>query len=88
MDTFMCYGAVVPDGYGAAYNPHPNKIVAVISCWNSDPCTNAARFAELLEESLVEMHDLVLSNPELAMQKSPEPNQWTIPEEITGVLDN
>ncbi|KAH9280349.1 Choline O-acetyltransferase [Echinococcus granulosus] len=88
MDTFMCYGAVVPDGYGAAYNPHPNNIVAVISCWKSDPNTNATRFAELLEESLVEMHDLVLSNPELAMQKSPEPNQWTIPEEITGVLDN
>ncbi|VDM30497.1 unnamed protein product [Hydatigera taeniaeformis] len=88
MDTFMCYGAVVPDGYGAAYNPHPNNIVAVISCWNSDPHTDAVRFAELLEESLIEMHDLVLSNPELAMQKSSEPNQWTIPEEITGVLDN
>lgn len=84
----MCYGAVVPDGYGAAYNPHPESLVAVISCWKSNSETNAARFAELLEESLIEMHDLVLSNPELAKQKSSEPSQWTIPEEISGVSEN
>nr|CDS33525.1 hypothetical protein HmN_000095900 [Hymenolepis microstoma] len=88
MDAFMCYGAVVPDGYGTAYNPHPDSIVAVISSWKSNPDTNAEIFAEHLEQSLLEMHDLVLSNPELAKQKSPEPNQWTIPEEITGVPEN
>ncbi|KAM7541682.1 hypothetical protein Aperf_G00000006917 [Anoplocephala perfoliata] len=88
MDAFMCYGAVVPDGYGVAYNPHPESLVAVVSCWKSNPETKAARFAELLEESLMEMHDLVLSNPELAKQKSSEPNQWTIPEEISGVPEN
>lgn len=84
----MCYGAVVPDGYGAAYNPHPNNIVAVISCWKSDPNTNAVKFAERLEESLVDMHALVMSNLQLAMQKSSEANQWTIPEEIAGIPDS
>ncbi len=84
----MCYGAVVPDGYGSAYNPHPDNIVTVMTCWKDDPNSNATRFAELLEESLVEMHDLVMSNPELARQKSTEPNQWTIPEEISGMTEN
>ncbi|VDQ13648.1 unnamed protein product [Trichobilharzia regenti] len=31
MDAFMCYGAVVPNGYGAAYNPHPDNIVVILS---------------------------------------------------------
>lgn len=84
----MCYGAVVPDGYGAAYNPHADSIVAVISSWKSNPNTNAVHFAGQLEQSLIEMHDLVLSNLELAKQKSSEPNQWTIPEEISGVPEN
>uniref|UniRef100_A0A5K3EUB8 Choline O-acetyltransferase n=1 Tax=Mesocestoides corti TaxID=53468 RepID=A0A5K3EUB8_MESCO len=88
MDTFMCYGAVVPDGYGAAYNPHPDNIVTVISCWKRDQNTNAVQFARLLEESFIEMHDLIMSNPELARQKSLEPTQWTIPEEMTGVAGN
>lgn len=88
MDAFMCYGAVVPDGYGAAYNPHPDTIVAVISCWKSNSNTNAVRFANQLEQSLMEMHDLVLSNPDLAKQKSSEPQQWTIPEEISGMSED
>uniref|UniRef100_A0A0X3P6D9 Choline O-acetyltransferase n=1 Tax=Schistocephalus solidus TaxID=70667 RepID=A0A0X3P6D9_SCHSO len=82
MDTFMCYGAVVPDGYGAAYNPHANYIVTVVTCWKDDKETSAEKFSALLEASLLEMHDLVTSNPDLARQKSPEPTQWTIPEEL------
>ncbi|VDN22067.1 unnamed protein product [Dibothriocephalus latus] len=83
----MCYGAVVPDGYGAAYNPHADYIVTVVTCFKDDAETSAEQFSALLEASLLEMHDLVTANPELARQKSPEPTTWTIPEEIAGMQD-
>ncbi|TGZ73878.1 hypothetical protein CRM22_001266 [Opisthorchis felineus] len=78
MDAFMCYGAVVPNGYGAAYNPHPNYIVTVISCWRTNPENSAAKFAEMLTAAFTEMRDLVLSNPQLAKEMSKEPVEWSI----------
>uniref|UniRef100_A0A094ZYB3 Choline O-acetyltransferase n=1 Tax=Schistosoma haematobium TaxID=6185 RepID=A0A094ZYB3_SCHHA len=78
MDAFMCYGAVVPNGYGAAYNPHPDNIVVVISCWRTNPNNNASKFAEMLDSAFTEMRELVLSNPQLAKQPSNEPVEWSI----------
>ncbi|TNN13752.1 Choline O-acetyltransferase [Schistosoma japonicum] len=78
MDAFMCYGAVVPNGYGAAYNPHPDNIVVVISCWRTNPDNNAAEFAKMLQSAFTEMRELVLSNPVLAKQPSNEPVEWSI----------
>lgn len=69
MDAFMCYGAVVPNGYGAAYNPHPDYIVVVVSCWRTNPDNNAQKYAQTLEWAFSEMQDLVLSNVNLAKQK-------------------
>nr|QQY02527.1 choline O-acetyltransferase [Cryptocotyle lingua] len=88
MDAIVCYGAVVPNGYGAAYNPHPNYIVATISCWRTNPENSAAKFAEMLTAAFTEMRDLVLSNPQLAKEVSKEPVEWSIAKslgaEITG----
>ncbi|THD25064.1 Choline O-acetyltransferase [Fasciola hepatica] len=78
MDAFLGYGAVVPNGYGAAYNPHPDYIVTVISCWKTNPEYNASQFGEMLAKALTEMRDLVNSNPELAKAPSPEPLEWSI----------
>lgn len=78
MDAFLGYGAVVPNGYGAAYNPHPDYIVTVISCWKTNPEYNASQFGEMLAKALTEMRDLVNSNPELAKAPSAEPLEWSI----------
>ncbi|KAA3676418.1 choline O-acetyltransferase [Paragonimus westermani] len=78
MDAFMCYGAVVPNGYGAAYNPHPDYIVTVISCWRTNPENSAAKFAEMLASAFTEMRDLIQSNPKLAKEASKEPVEWSI----------
>jgi choline O-acetyltransferase len=56
--SFMCYGPVVPNGYGCSYNPKPNYILFVISAWKSCEATNTKLFAESLEKSLDEMFEL------------------------------
>ncbi|KAL4240511.1 hypothetical protein ACF0H5_001302 [Mactra antiquata] len=58
MDTFMCYGPVVPNGYGVCYNPHPNKIIVCISAFKSDEETQSDYFAYTLEGSLLQMQEL------------------------------
>ncbi|WAQ97117.1 CLAT-like protein [Mya arenaria] len=60
MDTFMCYGPVVPDGYGVCYNPHPNDIIVVITAFKSHAETQSDYFAYTLEGSLLQMSELCL----------------------------
>uniref|UniRef100_A0AAU6PBV7 Choline O-acetyltransferase n=1 Tax=Protohermes xanthodes TaxID=1452977 RepID=A0AAU6PBV7_9NEOP len=57
-DTFMGYGPVVPDGYGASYNPHPDMIVFCLSAFHSSETTSTWKFAHSLEESLTAMQKL------------------------------
>uniref|UniRef100_A0A4W3H9J2 Choline O-acetyltransferase n=1 Tax=Callorhinchus milii TaxID=7868 RepID=A0A4W3H9J2_CALMI len=56
--AFLFYGPVVPDGYGASYNPHLDHIIFCISCFNECKETSSSMFAKAVEESLVEMRDL------------------------------
>lgn len=56
--SFMCYGPVVPDGYGCSYNPKPNYIIFAISSFKSCSSTSTKLFADSLEKSLNEMYDL------------------------------
>ena len=58
MDAFMCYGAVVPDGYGACYNPHPDYILVVITSFNTCGETQSDFFAFTLEGSFMQMKEL------------------------------
>lgn len=55
----MGYGAVVPDGYGASYNPRKNSITFCLSAFHSSEFTSVSRFAQSLEESLNSMHALL-----------------------------
>lgn len=58
-DGFMCYGPLVDNGYGCCYNPRPKDMNFAVSAFASDPETNATRFREALEQSLLDMHNVL-----------------------------
>ncbi|PKU35553.1 choline o-acetyltransferase [Limosa lapponica baueri] len=58
MEMFCCYGPVVPNGYGACYNPQPEHILFCISSFKDCKETSSDMFAKAVEESLLEMRDL------------------------------
>ncbi|KAL3280420.1 hypothetical protein HHI36_017902 [Cryptolaemus montrouzieri] len=58
-DSFMGYGPVEPDGYGASYNPKPDSIIFCLSAFWSSEITSTSRFAQVLEESLNSMQALL-----------------------------
>uniref|UniRef100_A0A646QE80 CarnOAT n=1 Tax=Hemiscolopendra marginata TaxID=943146 RepID=A0A646QE80_9MYRI len=61
-NALMCYGPLVPDGYGCCYNPRANDMNFGISACNSSPETQAVKFREALEKSLTEMHDILMQS--------------------------
>ena len=64
LDTFMCYGPVVPDGYGASYNPHEDYILFAISSLKDCPTTFSEVFRDKLNKSLNDIYYLCNSiNP-------------------------
>lgn len=67
----MGYGPVVPNGYGASYNPQANRIQFCLSAFNACSKTSAQTFGETLESVLLEMRELCLSCP----QPSPRDNK-------------
>ncbi|XP_039928060.1 choline O-acetyltransferase [Hirundo rustica] len=58
MEMFCCYGPVVPNGYGACYNPQPEHILFCISSFKECKETSSDMFAKAVEDSLLEMRDL------------------------------
>ncbi|MBN3302747.1 CLAT acetyltransferase, partial [Amia calva] len=58
VEMFCCYGPVVPNGYGACYNPQSDHIIFCISSFKDSKETCSDKFVKVLEESLVEMRDL------------------------------
>nr|XP_008201281.1 PREDICTED: choline O-acetyltransferase [Tribolium castaneum] len=58
-DSFMGYGPVEPDGYGASYNPKPDHIIFCLSAFWSSEVTSTSRFAQSLDESLNLMQALL-----------------------------
>ena len=60
-DMVMCYGPVVPDGYGCCYNPRNNQINFAVSAFNSNPTTCAVKFGKALESSLEEIQMIAVS---------------------------
>lgn len=73
MDAFMCYGAVVPDGYGVSYNPHAESIVFCIARFASSRVTLASeRFALHIESALDAMAELCVRAACVAHDALPE----------------
>ncbi|NXY01631.1 CLAT acetyltransferase, partial [Pteruthius melanotis] len=58
MEMFCCYGPVVPNGYGACYNPQTDHILFCISSFKECKETSSDVFAKAVEESLLAMRDL------------------------------
>ena len=56
--SYMGYGAVVPDGYGVSYNLQNDEIIFAICSFFSCETTNSRRFANALSVSLREMREL------------------------------
>jgi len=56
----LCFGPVVPDGYGICYNPMPQNISFCVSAWNLSPETSAKKFIAGLEESLNDASSLLI----------------------------
>ncbi|XP_064419165.1 choline O-acetyltransferase [Latimeria chalumnae] len=72
-EMFCCYGPVVPNGYGACYNPQSDHIVFCISSFRDCKETCSTRFAKALEESLIEILDLCGKyNPKTKHHSQPE----------------
>ena len=55
---FCCYGPVVPDGYGACYNPQSDYVLFCVSSFRDSPQTRSGEFVQTLEQGLLEMRDL------------------------------
>ncbi|KAM4695911.1 carnitine O-acetyltransferase isoform 1-T1 [Rhinophrynus dorsalis] len=62
-DCVMCFGPVVPDGYGVCYNPMEEHINFSVSAFNSCAETNAARLAHYLEHALCDIQQLIQCTP-------------------------
>ncbi|XP_059048863.1 carnitine O-acetyltransferase-like [Achroia grisella] len=61
-DGFMCYGPLVPDGYATCYNPRDNDINFATSSFLSNSETACDKYRAALEQSLQDMHDVLLQN--------------------------
>ncbi|XP_067826078.1 carnitine O-acetyltransferase isoform X3 [Heptranchias perlo] len=62
-DCLMCFGPVVPDGYGVCYNPMDDHINFSVTAFNSCAETNAAKLAHYLEQALVDVKELLVQTP-------------------------
>uniref|UniRef100_A0A667XV44 Choline O-acetyltransferase n=1 Tax=Myripristis murdjan TaxID=586833 RepID=A0A667XV44_9TELE len=59
LEMFCCYGPVVPNGYGACYNPQADHIIFCVSSFRESTETSSAVFVKALEEGLLEIRDLL-----------------------------
>ncbi|XP_072310174.1 carnitine O-acetyltransferase [Eucyclogobius newberryi] len=62
-DCVMCFGPVVPNGYGVCYNPMEDHINFAVSSFNTCNETNAESFAQIVREALLDMRTLLEQTP-------------------------
>ncbi|XP_035519826.1 choline O-acetyltransferase [Morone saxatilis] len=58
VEMFCCYGPVLPNGYGACYNPQSDHIIFSVSSFRESPETSSAEFVKCLVQGLLDMRDL------------------------------
>jgi hypothetical protein len=51
-DCYLCYGPVVADGYGCAYNIQPDKIIFAASAYKSNGRTDVGGFVANISHAL------------------------------------
>ncbi|XP_068561765.1 carnitine O-acetyltransferase isoform X2 [Cebidichthys violaceus] len=62
-DCVMCFGPVVPDGYGVCYNPMSDHINFAVSSFNTCKDTSAAHLSQAVEGALLDMRTLLEQTP-------------------------
>ncbi|KAK6042244.1 hypothetical protein COOONC_20251 [Cooperia oncophora] len=60
-NCYLCYGAVVRDGYGCSYNLQNDTIIFAPSAFKSDPRTNLAGFKDSIRSALYDMKNLLVN---------------------------
>ncbi|CAK6953189.1 choline O-acetyltransferase [Scomber scombrus] len=58
VEMFCCYGPVVPNGYGACYNPQSDHIIFCLSSFRESSQTCSTEFVKCLVQGLLDMRDL------------------------------
>ncbi|XP_034290647.1 choline O-acetyltransferase [Pantherophis guttatus] len=58
MEMFCCYGPVIPQGYGACYNPQSQHILFCISSFKNCRETSSSQFVKAISESLMDLKEL------------------------------
>ncbi|XP_041804022.1 choline O-acetyltransferase, partial [Chelmon rostratus] len=58
VEMFCCYGPVLPNGYGACYNPQSDHIIFSVSSFRESSQTCSADFVKCLVQGLLDMRDL------------------------------
>ncbi|XP_075949341.1 choline O-acetyltransferase b [Anarhichas minor] len=70
VEMFCCYGPVVPNGYGACYNPQSDHIIFCVSSFWENTGTSSAVFVKALNESLLELRDLCCRSSAAATKRA------------------
>ncbi|EYC43793.1 hypothetical protein Y032_0480g2231 [Ancylostoma ceylanicum] len=60
-DCYLCYGAVVRDGYGCAYNLQRDAMIFAPSAFKSNPRTDLNAFKDSIRAALREMKSLIVN---------------------------
>uniref|UniRef100_A0A7N8WMD5 Choline O-acetyltransferase n=1 Tax=Mastacembelus armatus TaxID=205130 RepID=A0A7N8WMD5_9TELE len=63
MEMFCCYGPVVPNGYGACYNPQSDHIIFCVSSFWENTETSSTVFAKALNEVILTEHTYLPVHP-------------------------
>ncbi|PIO70831.1 Choline/Carnitine O-acyltransferase, partial [Teladorsagia circumcincta] len=71
-NCYLCYGAVVRDGYGCSYNLQNDTIIFAPSAFKSNPRTNLAAFKESIRSSLYDMRSLLKLLPAISYNTGQE----------------
>ncbi|XP_074546954.1 carnitine O-acetyltransferase [Halichoeres trimaculatus] len=62
-DCVMCFGPVVPNGYGVCYNPMEDHINFAVSSFNTCKETDASQLAQAVENALLDMRTVLDQTP-------------------------
>ncbi|RCN34138.1 hypothetical protein ANCCAN_20013 [Ancylostoma caninum] len=60
-DCYLCYGAVVRDGYGCSYNLQKDAIIFAPSAFKSNTRTDLNAFKDSIRAALREMKSLIVN---------------------------
>ncbi len=62
VNLFLCFGAVVEDGYGVCYNPQEKQVLFSVSSYHHNPHTHSQQYMIRLSQSLQEMKDVLVAS--------------------------